>query len=306
MGGAGVVDAFRRLRPARASSSCSGTTSRTSSARQRRRPTSTTRVPSAASGWARPGFVSCCSVCRRQPENLQRLAELIAANAEAEQQELMWAARHDPRPAASSASTSARASNGCERNGGPTACGCRTSTGAGGGGTWTGARFRRLRPRSRRRARRLGDVASARDRRGRSDQLAAGRRQAAATRPDAADPDSVVPRRAGHRLDRRPRGSTRILLLGAASSAGARGRCAKGPGSATARRATATRCSCCSRGRATRVALRARAFAMHALAQVERTRMEYGRGRYTLWTGDAGAALYLADCLDGTPRLPLP
>ena len=51
---------------------------------------------------------------------------------------------------------------------------------------------------------------------------------------------------------------------------------------------------------------RARAFAMHALAQVERTRMEYGRGRYTLWTGDAGAALYLADCLDGTPRLPLP
>jgi hypothetical protein len=51
---------------------------------------------------------------------------------------------------------------------------------------------------------------------------------------------------------------------------------------------------------------RARAFAMHALAQVERTRMEYGRGRHSLWTGDAGAALYLADCLDGTPRLPLP
>jgi uncharacterized protein (DUF924 family) len=51
---------------------------------------------------------------------------------------------------------------------------------------------------------------------------------------------------------------------------------------------------------------RARAFAMHALAQVEHTRMEYGRGRYTLWTGDAGAALYLADCLDGMPRLPLP
>jgi hypothetical protein len=51
---------------------------------------------------------------------------------------------------------------------------------------------------------------------------------------------------------------------------------------------------------------RARTFAMHALAQVERTRMEYGRGRYTLWTGDPGAALYLADCIDGTPRLPLP
>jgi hypothetical protein len=51
---------------------------------------------------------------------------------------------------------------------------------------------------------------------------------------------------------------------------------------------------------------RARAFAMHALAQVEQARAEHGQGRYTLWTGDAGAALYLADCLDGTPRLPVP
>src|SRR3954454_9132868 len=51
---------------------------------------------------------------------------------------------------------------------------------------------------------------------------------------------------------------------------------------------------------------RARAFAMHALAQVEDARAEHGRGRYTLWTGDAGAALYLADCLDGRPRMPLP
>jgi Lanthionine synthetase C-like protein len=51
---------------------------------------------------------------------------------------------------------------------------------------------------------------------------------------------------------------------------------------------------------------RARAFAMHALAQVEQARAEHGRGRYTLWTGDAGTALYLADCLDATPRLPVP
>jgi hypothetical protein len=51
---------------------------------------------------------------------------------------------------------------------------------------------------------------------------------------------------------------------------------------------------------------RARAFAMHALAQVEDARAEHGRGRYTLWTGDAGTALFLADCLDGTPRMPLP
>lgn len=51
---------------------------------------------------------------------------------------------------------------------------------------------------------------------------------------------------------------------------------------------------------------RARVFAMHAAGQVERSRSEYGRGRYTLWTGDPGAALYLADCIDGEGSLPLP
>ncbi len=51
---------------------------------------------------------------------------------------------------------------------------------------------------------------------------------------------------------------------------------------------------------------RARAFAMHAIAQVEHTRAQYGRGRYTLWTGDPGTALYLADCLEGGGSLPLP
>jgi hypothetical protein len=51
---------------------------------------------------------------------------------------------------------------------------------------------------------------------------------------------------------------------------------------------------------------RARAFAMHAAAQVEQSRAEHGRGRYTLWTGDLGTALYLADCCDGRGRLPLP
>ena len=35
---------------------------------------------------------------------------------------------------------------------------------------------------------------------------------------------------------------------------------------------------------------RARRFAMHALAQVERARAAPGRGRYSLWTGDLGAA----------------
>jgi hypothetical protein len=51
---------------------------------------------------------------------------------------------------------------------------------------------------------------------------------------------------------------------------------------------------------------RARAFAMHAARQVARARAELGRGRYTLWTGDAGTALYLADCLAGGGAPPLP
>jgi hypothetical protein len=51
---------------------------------------------------------------------------------------------------------------------------------------------------------------------------------------------------------------------------------------------------------------RGRAFAMHALAQVDAARREHGRGRYTLWTGDLGTALYLAACLDGAGELPLP
>jgi hypothetical protein len=51
---------------------------------------------------------------------------------------------------------------------------------------------------------------------------------------------------------------------------------------------------------------RARSFAMHAARQVEHRRWDYGRGRYTLWTGDLGTALYLADCTDGVGKPPLP
>ncbi|MDQ2983264.1 MAG: hypothetical protein M3R70_04980 [Actinomycetota bacterium] len=51
---------------------------------------------------------------------------------------------------------------------------------------------------------------------------------------------------------------------------------------------------------------RARTFAMHAADQVEHNRSEYGRGWYTLWTGDLGTALYFADCIDGGGELPLP
>jgi hypothetical protein len=49
---------------------------------------------------------------------------------------------------------------------------------------------------------------------------------------------------------------------------------------------------------------RARAFAMHAINQVARFRAAAGRGRYTLFTGDIGAALLTAACLEGDPGLP--
>jgi hypothetical protein len=50
---------------------------------------------------------------------------------------------------------------------------------------------------------------------------------------------------------------------------------------------------------------RARRFAVHALDQVERLRRKRGRGRYSLWTGDLGVALYVADCIDGRARYPV-
>ncbi len=49
---------------------------------------------------------------------------------------------------------------------------------------------------------------------------------------------------------------------------------------------------------------RARAFAMTAIAQCRETRAELGRGRYSLWTGDIGLAVYLWDCLKAEPRFP--
>jgi hypothetical protein len=50
---------------------------------------------------------------------------------------------------------------------------------------------------------------------------------------------------------------------------------------------------------------RARRFAAHALEQVERLRRQRGRGRYALWTGDVGAALLAADCLDVRTAYPV-
>ena len=42
---------------------------------------------------------------------------------------------------------------------------------------------------------------------------------------------------------------------------------------------------------------RARAFAMAAIAQCRAARIAHGMGRYTLWTGDPGLAVYLWDCI---------
>jgi hypothetical protein len=50
---------------------------------------------------------------------------------------------------------------------------------------------------------------------------------------------------------------------------------------------------------------RARRFAVHALGQVERLRAMNSRGRYSLWTGDLGTALFAAACLDEDARYPI-
>ena len=49
---------------------------------------------------------------------------------------------------------------------------------------------------------------------------------------------------------------------------------------------------------------RARAFAMHTIGQVENQRKTVGRGRYSLFTGDVGVALFLRHLLDGDDRFP--
>jgi hypothetical protein len=43
---------------------------------------------------------------------------------------------------------------------------------------------------------------------------------------------------------------------------------------------------------------------MHALTQRERMLRQYGQGRYTLWTGDPGLAVYVWHCLTGADSLP--
>ena len=49
---------------------------------------------------------------------------------------------------------------------------------------------------------------------------------------------------------------------------------------------------------------RARAFAMHAIAQSQADEKRLGRMRYSLWTGDPGLAIYLWDCLHERAQFP--
>lgn len=49
---------------------------------------------------------------------------------------------------------------------------------------------------------------------------------------------------------------------------------------------------------------RARDFAMQAIAQWRTAQAQYGRGRYSLWTGDPGLAIFLWDCVNAVPRFP--
>jgi Lanthionine synthetase C-like protein len=49
---------------------------------------------------------------------------------------------------------------------------------------------------------------------------------------------------------------------------------------------------------------RARAFAMHGIAQMEADALVHGQLRYSLWTGDPGLAIYLWDCVRGGAAFP--
>ena len=49
---------------------------------------------------------------------------------------------------------------------------------------------------------------------------------------------------------------------------------------------------------------RARAFAMHAIAQSDAAAASHGRHRFTLWTGDLGLALYVSSCLRADAAFP--
>ena len=100
----------------------------------------------------------------------------------------------------------------------------------------------------------------------------------------------------GHELD---------LLLAAGEAIWAAGPLAKGPGlcHGTAGNAYAF-LVLHERTQDARWLQRARAFAMHAIAQAEADAAQHGQLRYSLWTGDLGLAVFLWDCIHAQARYP--
>jgi DUF1680 family protein len=49
---------------------------------------------------------------------------------------------------------------------------------------------------------------------------------------------------------------------------------------------------------------RARAFAMHAIAQSDADFAAHGQRHFSLWTGDLGLAIYLWDCINARAQFP--
>lgn len=50
---------------------------------------------------------------------------------------------------------------------------------------------------------------------------------------------------------------------------------------------------------------RACVFAMSAIEQYENAKFTFKQGRYSLWTGDLGLAIFLDECCRRTARFPM-
>ena len=102
-----------------------------------------------------------------------------------------------------------------------------------------------------------------------------------------------------------PEATLDALLVAGGEAIWAAGPLARAPIFATARPATATRSLRSTGARGDAVWLeRARAFAMHAMAQSEADEARFGGLRYSLWTGDPGLAIFLWDCIRGAAAFP--
>ena len=268
---------------------------------------SRTTIPSAASGWARRESGSSCRGSRRPQANLERLSELIAANAEDERCELMWGSPGTIL-AGRELGLDVTASVDWLRN-------ARDPD-----GLWTQELYGQTRASS---VRRTGS----RGVRSRSTIRPASRRRCAATL-SRRTASSTGPALAGQPLDAAGDGRIRtqwchgapgiVATLAPFPRRGPRGRgrrvdvaCrAAAQGRKPLPRDGRERLRLPGAGRANRRRTLARAGARVrdacCRARWSRAASEFGQGRYSLWTGDPGTALYLADCVDGGGRVPLP